>query len=325
MTLAAIGLDEYFNKVPLGEPAPGKPLGANGVTWQCSPSLGAVDASGVFSAAEVKWPLTGLVAARWKDLAASTVVRILPAPARLTIVPARASIKPGDTQKFALRAFDEDSNPMRVPAARLTWAVEPAAVGASINEQGVLKACASPASLRVIAAVGEATAAADVLVGAATTVLQDFEQPAAAGAVAFQGSPEGVTGDAVVAEDPLRAGNHCLRISYDFSHAAGTRTAQAELNLPLPETRIISARVLGDGQGAWLRARLRDSAGRVFTVDLADRLDWQGEWKVVTGWLPEEAAQPAVLEAIYVTEYHAGRNPAGEVCVDDIGAATPSG
>jgi len=310
--LVAVGLDEYVNRVPLG---------GDGVQWQCSPSLGAVDAGGVFTAAEAKWPLTGLLAARWKDLAASTVVRILPAPARLTIVPARTSIKPGATQRFALRAFDEDSNPMRVPSARLTWAVEPREAGAAITQEGVLKACGRPACLRVVAAVGEASAAAEVLVGALTTTVMDFEQPCV---VAFRGIPEAVTGGATVAEDPLQPDNRCLRLSYDFSQASDTRTAQAELNLTLPETRILSARVLGDGQGAWLRARLRDGAGRRFTVDLADRLDWKGAWKTVTGWLPEEAAQPVVLEAIYVTEYHAGRNPAGEVCVDDIGVGLVS-
>jgi len=125
-------------------------------------------------------------------------------------------------------------------------------------------------------------------------------------------------------QDPLNKANHCLQLRYDFSAASGTRLAQVDVRLPLPESRTISLRVLGDAQGTWLRARLRDAADRVFTVDLADRLDWAGEWRRVTGWMPEDIAQPATLESIYLTEYHGERKPAGQVCFDDIGAGSLS-
>ena len=77
----------------------------------------------------------------------------------------------------------------------------------------------------------------------------------------------------------------------------------------------------GDGQGAWLRARVRDSAGTIFPIDLANKVDWSGQWKRVTGWLPEEAVVPLTLESVYVTEFRADRRPVGSIYLDDIGAS----
>jgi len=312
LALSAVGLDEYFNPVTLD---PGS------VEWQCSASLGTVDDQGLFCAAEVRWPLAGLVVAKCKDLGASTVVRVLPAPARLAITPFRTSVRPGSAQKFTVRAYDDYNSLVNLPASRVTWEVSPAGGGARIDANGVLKAPADTARLMVTAKVGEVSAQAEVLVGVITTTIADFEQPAAYTA---RGTPDGVPVEAAVVQDPLNKANHCLQLKYDFSAASGTRLAQVDVRLPLPESRTISLRVLGDAQGTWLRARLRDAADRVFTVDLADRLDWAGEWRRVTGWMPEDIAQPATLESIYLTEYHGDRRPAGQVCFDDIGAGSLS-
>jgi hypothetical protein len=254
-------------------------------------------------------------------LAASTVIRVLPAPTRLAITPCRTSIKPGSTQKFTVRAFDDYNSPVQIPGARVTWEVSPEKAGGRIDANGLLKAPSDVARLIVTARVGEVRAQAEVLVGVVTTTIADFEKP---GSFAAKGTPDGVAAEAAVVEDPLNKANHCLQLKYDFSGVSGTRLAQVDVNLPLADSRTVSLRVLGDGQGTWLRARLRDAADRVFTVDLADQLDWTGEWRRVTGWMPDEIAQPATLESIYVTEYHGDRKPTGRVCFDDIGVGSLS-
>ncbi len=306
--LSAVGLDEYYNRI---RPEPGT------VRWECPPFMGEVDENGVFRGAPVGEPVVGLVVARCGDLTASCVVRVLPAATRLTITPSHVVLKPGATQKFAARAFDADNKPVYLPPSRITWEVSPPAAGARIDAHGVLRAPARDARVSVIARAAGLEARAEVLVGTISTVIEDFEQPRAYRATA---TPAGARAEAAVAADPLQPGNRCLRLDYDFSTPTGTRVAKVTLDLPLPESRTLSARVIGDGQGAWLRARLRDAADRTFTVDLADRLDWSGEWRKVTGWLPEDIAQPAVLEAIYVTEYHDDRHPKGRLYLDDIGA-----
>jgi hypothetical protein len=95
--------------------------------------------------------------------------------------------------------------------------------------------------------------------------------------------------------------------------------------MELPEAGTLSLSVLGDGKGTWLRARLRDAVGRAFALDLADRVDWSGEWRWLSAELPEEAATPVTLESVYVVEYHADRKPAGAVFLDDIAVESKGG
>ena len=312
LALSAVGLDEYFNELRL---TPGE------VEGQCSASLGTIDEKGVFCGAPVQWPLAGLVVARCKGLAASTVIRVLPSPSRLAITPCRTSIKPGSSQRFTVRAFDDYNSPVHIPASRVTWEVGPEGAGGRIDASGLLKAPTEVTRLVVTARVGEVSAQAEVLVGAITTTIADFEKP---GVYAAKGTPEGVLAEAAVVQDPLNKANHCLQLKYDFSTTSGTRLAQVDVNLPLGDSRTVSLRVLADGQGTWLRARLRDAADRLFTVDLADHLDWTGQWRLVTGWMPDEIAQPATLESVYVTVYHTDRRPAGQVYFDDIGVGSLS-
>jgi hypothetical protein len=168
--------------------------------------------------------------------------------------------------------------------------------------------------------VGDVRGAAAVLVGVVggpTATIEDFE---AEGAWSYRAIPAGAPGSVERRQDPLQAGNHCLCLKYDLSRRTGTQTAHIELNLPLRGAQVLSLRVMGDGQGEWLRARLRDGAGRAYMLDLANRVDWSGEWRVLAVPLPAEMAPPVTLESVYVAEFRAGRKPAGEILVDDIGA-----
>ena len=310
LPLTALGLDEYYNPISLDP---------RQVTWETGP-LGSIDDQGNFVASHFPLPTAGLVTARYGDLFASSVVCVLPAPAGLSLIPERITLPPKATHQFTVRAYDEDNHPIRLPAARVSWSCDPPSAGAAISSAGLLRAPAGRAELTVTARVGEVTAQAEVLVGVVTSVLGDFERP---GKWSYASAPAGLPGSAETCEDPLRKENGCLRLRYDFSQGGETRVAAAVLELPLPDTRTISLRVLGDGRGCWLRARLRDAAERRFIVDLAPRVDWSNQWRELTAWLPAEAMAPVTLEWIYLTEYHPERRPAGEIFLDDIGAESP--
>ena len=307
LTLTVQGLDEYSEPTPVAPTA---------VRWETSPSLGTIGADGVFTGGPASAPTSGLVTACCGSMFASSIVSVVPGPARLALLPARLTLAPGGTQQFLLKAYDDDDNLLQVPANRITWSCCP--TPGFVDQRGLLCAPKRDGSFTVTATVGNVSAQAQVLVGTVTRRLADFEQPTE---VSFCASSTGVTGGVSVVTDPLKAANHCLRLSYDFSKVSETRTAGAVFNLTLPETRTLTLNVLGDGQGAWLRARLRDSAGRVFPVDLANRVDWSRKWRQVTGWLPEEAVFPVTLESIYVSEYHPDRKLGGEIFLDDIGVA----
>jgi hypothetical protein len=305
-------LDQYYSPVAVG---------AEEVEWQCASALGSVDEGGRFTAAEVSGPTLGLVMARSGKLTAASVVRVLSSPARVVVRPGEVALAPGEVQRFFVQAYDDQNHPVNVSAGRATWSCEPAGAGGTVDASGVLRAPLGEARLTVVARVGEVSGGAAVTVSARPTIVEDFERE---GQWSYEGSPAGVPGSVEWAEDPLQPGNHCLRLRYDFGKQGGTRTAHAVLSVSLPAARGLSVRVFGDGQGGWLRARVRDGAGRTLTEDLAHRVDWSGEWKRLIAWLPEEVEGPVVLESVYVAEYDEEVKSAGEILLDDIGVVSVS-
>jgi hypothetical protein len=286
------------------------------VQWETAPALGSVNKLGLFTAAGVKEPTMGLIVARMGNMTASSVIRIAPAPARIVVTPASVSLSPGATQQFTAQAYDQGNEALAMPAERVAWRAEPTQTGASVSSSGLLR---TPAGWRgritVTACVGQVCGQAEVTVAEELTVVEAFETERQ---WRYRSELSSAPGGVACTEDTLRPGNHCLELRYDLSQGAGTRIASAELDLPLPEGRALSLDVLGDGQGAWLRARLSDASGRVFFLDLANSLSWKGSWRRLTAPLPEEAESPVTLECIYLAEIHEGRGPAGAISVDDI-------
>ncbi len=307
LPLKLTGLDEFADPTTVPPET---------VRWYAPPGLGSVSADGTFTAATLPNDSAGLITVQSGEMMASAVVAVVPGPARLLLIPDRLTLPPGGKQQFAVRAYDGRDRLLQLPPSRITWSCEPAT--ATIDNRGLLRVPQGDGRYRVTASVGEVKGEAEVLVGVVTQTLMDFEKGEA---VSFTSAPAGTPGSAAVVVDPTDPANHCVQLSYDFASTTDTRTAQAILSVPLPEARTISLRVLGDGQGAWLRARVRDSAGTIFPIDLADKVDWSGEWKQLTGWLPEEAVAPLTLESVYVSEFRADKHPVGTIHFDDIGAA----
>ena len=311
VTLKPRGLDQYYNPVPVDPEE---------VAWEAAPMLGEVSKAGVFTAGETAQPTVGLVMARLGEMETSTVMTVTPAPARVAVTPERVRLDRGGRQQFAIQAYDADNEPMAVPEGRLEWRVEPAGAGCAIDRTGLLRATEGEGEVTVVADVGGTRGTAAVVMGTEIRVLEGFEGP---GKWTYRAQPADAPGTVERADDPRRSGNSCLRLQYDFSKGVGTRTAEAEMRVQLPETRAFSVQVLGDGRGGWLRARLRDAAGRGFTVDLSNEVNWSGSWRRLTASLPEEAESPVTLESIYLAEYHEDRRSTGAIFLDDI-AATPA-
>jgi len=311
ISLRPAGIDQYYNPVTVD---------ADSVQWEAAPMLGAISKAGVFTSASVKAPTMGLVMARLGNMTASSVAHVAPAPARVVVTPASVTLKPGETQQFAAQAYDEDNEPLALSPGRAVWQLEPEGRGAKISSSGLLTAPNRDAQLAVLACVGTVCGQADVVVGEELALVETFERK---GNWRYRAEPASLPGKVEWATDPLRPRNHGLCLSYDFSQGTGTRVAYADLNVQLPEAGAFSADVLGDGQGGWLRARLKDAAGRVFSVDLASKVNWSGSWRRLTAPLPEEAESPVTLESVYLAEIHQDHTPSGEIWIDDIAAARP--
>ena len=311
VALQPVGIDKFYNPVPLDP---------ENVNWRTPTVFGAVSDMGVFTAAEVANPTVGLITARMGDLSASSVVKVNPAPARVVVTPPRAAVNPGAAARFFANAYDEENQPVTFSPGRLTWRISPSEAGGQIDSSGVLRAPERGGTIAVLACIGAVCGQAEVTVARRLALLEDFE---GAGEWSYGSQPPGIPGEVQLVTDPLREGNRCLKLGYDFTEGVGTRTAHAELNLALQDTRAFSVRVLGDGRGCWLRARLTDAAGRSFTVDLADKVHWAGAWREVSASIPEESETPVTLDSIYLAEYHEGRQPRGAIYLDDILAVPP--
>ncbi len=308
VALQPVGIDRFYNPVPL-EP--------EDVSWRTPAVFGAISDTGVFTAAQVANPTVGLVMAQMGDLSASSVVKVDPAPARIVVTPPRAAVTPGAAVRFFANAYDEDNQPVTFSPGRLTWRISPSEAGGQIDSSGVLKAPERGGRIAVLACIGGVCGQAEVTVGRRIALLEDFE---GVGQWSYASQPPGMPGEVQAVADPLREGNRCLKLGYDFTEGAGTRTAHAQLNLPLQDTKAFAMRVLGDGHGCWLRARLTDAAGRSFIVDLAAKVHWVGAWREVSASIPEESETPLTLDSVYLAEYHEGRRLRGAIYLDDISA-----
>ncbi len=314
VTLKPTGVDQYYNPVSVD---------SSQVEWQVPAGFGTISKAGVFTAAEVTRPTVGLVMAKLGEMTASVVVKIAAAPARLVVLPEKVTLAPNQAQHFSAVAYDEQGRLLSVSPGRIVWQTKPNA-GIQVDQAGTVRASSVEGAFSVEACLLGVCGGAEVIVGggAQFALVQDFEK---GGQGSFRGEPATCTGSLEWVTDNLRPNNHCLRLSYDFSGATGTRTASAELNLPLPEVETISLSVLGDGQGGWLRARLRDGAGRIFVTDLASKITWSDKWRRLTTKLPEDASPPVTLEAVYLAEYHDEHKPVGAIYLDDISVQPPLG
>ncbi len=299
-------LDSYYNPLPVDSAS---------VEWRVPAMLGTVDDAGAFTAGDLAVSTMGHVTARLGDLSAAAIVRVAPAPERIVVTPPRAALMPSASQQFRAQAYDSEGQPMRLSSGRLRWHLSPEHAGGELDQTGLLHASDRGGTVSVVACVGDVCGAAEVIVATRLAVLEDFE---GAGTWSCQSQPAGLPVSVRQVADPLRSDNHCLRLEYDLSKGEGTRTAHAIVGVPLSEGGSLSLRVLGDGGGCWLRARLRDAAGRGFTVDLAEGVSWSSAWREVDAPLPDEAETPIMLESVYLAEYHEERRPSGAVYLDDI-------
>jgi hypothetical protein len=163
--------------------------------------------------------------------------------------------------------------------------------------------------------IGRTEAAAEVEVAeTAFRVVEDFEN----GREWRSRATEGAEGS--VGREPAtgRNGSKALRLEYNLAGQAGVRAVYALGEIPLARPLALRCWVYGDGQGAWLRVRVRDATNRAHLLDLARRVDWSRAWKETRLAIPADLPGPLTLEAIYVVETDPAVRPRGSLLLDDL-------
>jgi hypothetical protein len=301
--------DQYYNPVQLPTAQ---------ATWQVDPALGRVEDGRFIAAAAVaptpgKEYAEGVLAVSAGSAAGRVPVRVYPRPARVEVRPGSARLGTGSQQAFQARAFASDGRPLALPAS-VSWQAS-AGLG-TIDAMGTLLTAANPGLGTVSATLAGVSGSAQVEVReAAATALEDFEGGAE---WKMRVSPAGTPAAVTAAGGTTHGGKKALRIEYDFTAGAGTRAVYAVAERPLGTPIALKVWVYGDGQGAWLRARVRDAAGTITTLDLARRVDWNGSWRELRAPISEDLPGPVTLESIYLVEADAARKPKGAILIDDL-------
>lgn len=139
-------------------------------------------------------------------------------------------------------------------------------------------------------------------------------------------STSGVTGNVyrVSGVPGLAPGNRALMLQYDFSQGSGTTAAYATFADGLriegqPDS--FSVKVKADNSRNWIRAEIKDSAGKVQLISLTEFADWS-DWKTLSADLTKyNFAYPITLTKLYVANPengHDGRELKGQLWFDDV-------
>lgn len=288
------------------------PASAATVTW--SATDGAIDAKGLLRApAKSGGSIT--VTASAGGRAGSHSLQVLGELVRLETVPARLELPAGSSATFTVVGYDAEGRSAPIDPADLQVsgtgdvALVPAGIGFRVTARE-----AGPAVVTVTA--GDVQTHLPVAAGLMATLASAFETPAgwsgsssnAATAAAALTFAPGVTGEAA-------------SLQYDFTLGGGTRAAYltaAPGDLPLPgRPTVIGISVYGDGNGAWLRAQLRDARGTLHTINLAEKVEWTG-WRYIEQVIPAGVVYPVSLWRIYPVETNAARQYAGTILFDNL-------
>lgn len=305
--LSARGEDRYYNPVTVS---------ADQIKWTVDPNLGSVEGGRFVAAApllaEGQEAVTGAIRGEIAGVSASIPVRVYARPAVVKVVPAESRLGTRVQSGFRVTAFDAAGRPLALPA-EIQWSAAPEL--GQIDARGTLRTGATPAEGLVTATINGVMGSAQVSVSeAANRALEDFES---GGGWSVRLTP-GTIGTARVAKGDARSGSHALRLEYDFSAGTGTRAVYAIGSRMLGAPFALKVWVYGDGQRAWLRARIRDAKGGTHTLDLARHVDWNGSWQELRAPISDDLPTPLTLESIYVVEPDTALKPKGALLIDDI-------
>ena len=144
--------------------------------------------------------------------------------------------------------------------------------------------------------------------------------------VSFSSYPTTVTGSASVTGE-ASDGSRGLTLSYTFDESEETQAAYADFDSPIifngtPDT--ITMSVKGNGTDQWVRGRISDAEGEMYTIDFTHGLQWDG-WQDVTAEIPDEVSYPIKLETIYTAALSNTDTNAQSVSFDNIRAVVVDG
>jgi exopolysaccharide biosynthesis protein len=174
------------------------------------------------------------------------------------------------------------------------------------------------------------------------TILSSFNTLENVKDYGFSHYPGGKSGSFVRVDvgsgEPVFRGNSAMKLTYNFAqNVAGNEEqlkAQVEAaygefntNLTFPDKAFgVGVWVYGDNSRHMLRTQIKDAAGKVHLVTLAEKIDWTG-WKYVEAPFPAGVKYPVSLKSLYVADTpnlnDLNRPITGNIYFDEVMALMP--
>jgi len=302
------GFDDAYDPVDTGE-----------IHWEIYPGeFGSFNQQGVFFG---HTPGLALAKVKAGNLEAESRIQVLDELNKIEASKSRISLTLGETDTFSVTGYDENGYMAPIELQDVELAYDESVIEIEENKDGgfTVTPLQDGSSAMISVNVLDETYNIPVTIGFAEEIVSEFEDDAGWTFTVF---PAAVGGSMEVVEG--KEGNG-IQLNYDFSTTTATRAAylQASPDLALPEhAQKIGLWVYGDGNGAWLRAVLRDAENTQYVLNLADEVDWTG-WKYVEADIPDGIQSPLNLWRIYPVETDQEKQYTGQLIFDDLTVQVP--
>ncbi|NLY42910.1 MAG: phosphodiester glycosidase family protein [Clostridiaceae bacterium] len=255
-----------------------------------------------------------VIATYGENISASYDIRVLDAPASLSLSTKNIHVGQGDTAKISITGKDSSGYSASISLTDVKWDI-PGEI-ATVTADGI-KALKKGSGI-ITASLGQVNAHAYLSIDSGG-VVDEFESINGT----FLSYPTYVEGKYELSSEQKKGGSYSGKLTFDFT-SEQTETKAAYLKLA-NDGIIINAGVEKIGLWVygssnlqhWLRGEIRDSSDQVHRIDFANSIDWDG-WKYVEAVIPAGIKQPMRLTRLYVVQKDASIKNKGSIYMDNL-------
>lgn len=224
----------------------------------------------------------------------------------------------GKTDKISITAFGKNGNTLLYDKTQVKYSVK-GNIG-NIKSDGTFIAGQTEGMGKIIAELSGEKIEIPVTVSSKPLVVSSLDS-------VKQWKPASIKSSTALLENKSKlkkGGTGYLGIKYNFTkYKNGTSASYmkpaSKLTVPY-SPKSLSVWAWADAKNHWLRGSIKDSSGKVYTINFTQpgQLNWKGKWKLLTANIPTNIKYPISVESIYVAETIAKNKTAGTIYLDEL-------
>jgi hypothetical protein len=258
----------------------------------------------------------GTINVSYKNKTSSIDIRSIGNPIKLNVSPSKIFAEAEKRVPLYIEAVNDEGYKAKIDSKDLVWSI-PNKIGNI--EDNTFIASDEVSNDIIKASLDNIDAYIQISTNYLNAILEDFESPNAS----FLPYPNEVRGSFELSSKE-KNGNFSGKLSYDFNNVNGSKAAYIVFDnegLHMEERpEKLGLWVYGnEGNGHWLRGKLKDSAGNSFNITFERNVDWDG-WKFVEAVIPNNAVAPLKLERLYLVEIEPSYMDSGYIYIDELTA-----